>query len=132
MSEYIPLLAVLTLVLWLIIGWHVGWQMHGKGKSRAVPDHNKYIKFAKGTQVICPNCKDLIATVNKDIYRCSQRNSSDLNWHQPHELCDSAECKVCKAWYIRESSNFSEMYTQFGWRDQVTAQDLLTATGEQQ
>ena len=74
-----------------------------------------YLKFCKGTQIVCPKCNHLCGTANRDIDSIEVISSSAWDGILWGSLM---KCPKCGTYYYRDG----KLHTQFGWKHQV--QDL--------
>jgi DNA-directed RNA polymerase subunit RPC12/RpoP len=73
---------------------------------------SKDLKFQKGTVIVCPNCKNVIATAINDIYKCDACCSKD--WDNIESL-SPFRCSECNTGYMSQVGDSKLLHTTDGW-----------------
>lgn len=79
---------------------------------KSTEEQQVVIRHEKGTIIVCPGCRNEIATSNRDIYY-GEYMSSDA-W-EGIEKNEEAECKECGMPYVVENNGSYMIHTSKGW-----------------
>ena len=72
-----------------------------------------YIKYRRGTKIICPHCVKHIATSRADIWSDSMVSSVMWDGVEAH---NRMACPECFTSYVKLDHNKIVLHTQYGWR----------------
>lgn len=92
----------------------VAFVLFSKIKIQSLDKYDQiiYLKFPKGTVIVCPDCGKEIATAKRDIY--SNETALSSAWDGIPE-CSRIACPECKASYGRNNGPYGELHTKNGW-----------------
>lgn len=83
-------------------------------RTQPTPIPGPGLKFPVGTVIVCQECKDKVATANRDIFTGEVAQSSAWDWHQAFR--GDFYCDNCKASYVQPGLNGRIMLsTDKGW-----------------
>src|SRR3990167_4630400 len=120
MSNLILILTWLSMAV--IIAWclcwpetlGLTWRRHNKKqKTEEIELPQPFIKFGKGTQIVCPKCGVVQGTAKRDIYNTEFVSSAA--WEGILQ-CSAMACHDCGTWYRRWSGGSGvSLHTNKGW-----------------
>lgn len=94
------------------------WWRPDVARGEEEPAPERPVRWPKGTQIICPKCRVLVATANRDIHFGETRLSGPWDGIEPQSPFNRCPTLDCDGRYARPAADrpSAELHTDDGWR----------------